>query len=65
MRTEAFSLRNLRGKDISFVTAPFTGFGTAPNGGSIDIVDEQGMQDLGEALQNDDMASYKDTTRTP
>ena len=65
MRKEALSLRNLRGKDVSFVTAPFTGFGTAPNGGSIDLVDEQGMQDLGEALQNDDMASYQDTTHTP
>ena len=65
MRSQALSLRNLRGKDVSFITAPFTGFGTAPNGGSIDLVDEQGMQALGEALQNDDLASYKDSTRTP
>ncbi len=65
MRKQALSMRSLRSGDITFITAPFTGFGTAPNGGSIDLVDEQGMQALGEALQNDDMARYKDTTRTP
>ena len=65
MRKEALSMRSLRSHDITFITAPFTGFGTAPNGGSIDIVDVPGMQALGEALQNDAMAGYKDTTRTP
>jgi len=65
MRSEAFSMRNLRGKDISFVTAPFTGFGTAPNGGSIDLVDVPGMQALGEALQNDALSTYDDQTHTP
>ena len=53
-------MRNLRGKDIAFVTAPFSGFGTSPGGASIDVVDEAGMQTLGEALQNDAMATYKD-----
>lgn len=65
MRSEAFSMRNLRSSDIAFVTAPFTGFGTAPNGGSIDIVDEPGMQSLGQALQNDQMNTYADQTHTP
>ncbi|WP_195908151.1 LCP family protein [Nostocoides sp. HKS02] len=65
MRSEAFGMRNLRGSDIAFVTAPFTGFGTAPNGGSIDIVDEPGMRLLGDALQNDAMSGYKDQTHTP
>jgi LCP family protein required for cell wall assembly len=65
MRSEAFSMRNLRGNNISFITAPFTGFGTSPVGGSIDIVDEQGMRDLGDALQNDAMAAYTDKTVTP
>jgi LCP family protein required for cell wall assembly len=65
MRSEAVSLRNLRGKDIAFITAPFTGFGTSPVGGSIDIVDEPGMRALGEALQNDAMSTYKDVTHTP
>jgi len=65
MRKEALSLRNLRGKDVSFVTAPFTGFGTAPNGASIDVLDEPGMQALGEALADDAMAGYQDKTQTP
>ena len=39
--------------------------GTAPNGGSIDIVDTTGMQALGEALQNDRMSTYTDQTHTP
>jgi LCP family protein required for cell wall assembly len=65
MRSEAFSMRNLRSSDIAFVTAPFTGFGTAPNGGSIDIVDVPGMQALGDALQNDQMSTYTDQTHTP
>jgi polyisoprenyl-teichoic acid--peptidoglycan teichoic acid transferase len=65
MRSEAFGMRNLRGKDVSFITAPFTGFGTSPVGGSIDIVDEPGMRDLGNALQNDDMASYSDQSQIP
>ncbi len=65
MRNEAVSLRNLRGGDIAFITAPFTGFGTAPNGGSIDVVDEPGMVALGDALQNDQMSTYTDATHTP
>lgn len=65
MRSEAFDMRNLRSSDVAFVTAPFTGFGTAPNGGSIDLVDENGMRALGEALQSDQMSSYADQTHTP
>ena len=65
MRSEALSLRNLRGRDIAFVTAPFTGFGTSPAGASIDLVDEPGMRALGEALQNDAMGTYQDVTHTP
>jgi LCP family protein required for cell wall assembly len=65
MRSEAVSLRNLRGRDVAFVTAPFTGFGTSPVGASIDIVDEPGMATLGEALQNDQMSTYQDVTHTP
>ena len=65
MRSEALAMRNLRGKDIAFITAPFTGYGTSPVGGSIDILDEPGMAALGEALQNDAMDTYEDVTRTP
>lgn len=58
MRAQAMSLRDLRADDIVFITAPFTGFGTAPNGGAIDIVDERRMEELGLALQSDDVAGY-------
>jgi LCP family protein required for cell wall assembly len=65
MRSQAISLRNLRGKDVRFVTAPFTGFGTSPSGASIDLVDEAGMQRLGRALQDDAMTRYADQSTTP
>ena len=65
MRKEALSLRSLRGKDITFITAPFTGYGTSPQGASIDLLDEQGMKELGTALQDDAMSTYADTTSTP
>ena len=58
MRSEALQMRNLRGGDIYFTTAPFTGFGTSPIGGSIDILDTVKIQQLSDALAHDDMASY-------
>lgn len=58
MRSEALSLRSLRSDDILFITAPFTGYGTAPNGGAIDLVDARRMEELGQALQKDDVAGY-------
>lgn len=65
MRNEAISLRNLRSDDIVFITAPFSGFGTAPDGGSIDIVDEASMAALGKALRTDTMEDYADVSVTP
>jgi polyisoprenyl-teichoic acid--peptidoglycan teichoic acid transferase len=59
MRSEAFAMRGLRGNDIRFITAPFTGFGTSPEGASIDIVDTVKMDELGEAIRTDAMNSYK------
>ncbi|HET7399829.1 MAG TPA: LCP family protein [Intrasporangium sp.] len=59
IRSEAVAMRNLRGSDITFVTAPFTGFGTSPDGQSIDVVDDAKMTALGEALRTDSMASYR------
>ena len=58
MRSEALQMRNLRGGDIYFTTAPFTGFGTSPSGGSIEILDKAKIKQLSSALQHDDMASY-------
>jgi len=58
MQTLAFSLRNVRGGDIRFITAPFSGFGTSPVGGSIDIVDEAKMAALGQAVAADQLDGY-------
>ena len=58
LRSEALQMRNLNGRDIYFTTAPFTGFGTSPAGGSIDVLDTVKIQQLSVALQHDDMASY-------
>lgn len=58
IRSQALGLRGVRGGDIRFVTAPFDGFGTSPEGASIDILDEEGMENLAEALQDDHMESY-------
>jgi LCP family protein required for cell wall assembly len=59
MRSEALAMRDLRGNDIRFITAPFTGFGMTAQGASIDIVDEVKMADLGEAIRTDSLNSYK------
>ncbi len=53
MQSLAFSLRNVGGRDIRFVTAPFTGFGTSPAGASTSSTTERwprwGRQSLGTA----------------
>jgi LCP family protein required for cell wall assembly len=59
MRSEAFALRGLRGDDIRFITAPFTGFGMTSAGASIDVVDQVKMAQLGDAIRNDDLESYQ------
>ncbi|MGO1167065.1 MAG: LCP family protein [Janibacter sp.] len=61
IRRQAIGLRSVRGGDIHFVTAPFSGYGTSPEGGSIDILDEQGMAELSDALRSDDMEGYTET----
>ena len=58
LRSEAFGMRGVRGNDIVFITAPFSGFGTSPAGASIDIVDQPRMQDLSVALRSDDLAGF-------
>lgn len=58
MRNQALALRGVRGEDIHFITAPFSGYGMTEGGESIDILDEQGMAELGDALKADDMAGY-------
>ena len=56
MRSQALAMRDLRSKDIVFITAPITGFGTSPQGASIDIVDDALMARLSFALRSDDMS---------
>jgi polyisoprenyl-teichoic acid--peptidoglycan teichoic acid transferase len=65
MRSEALAMRNLRSKDVAFITAPFTGFGVTPTGASIDIVDDAQMAQLSFALENDDMRTYPIGQQTP
>jgi LCP family protein required for cell wall assembly len=59
MRSEALAMRDLRGDDIRFITAPFTGFGTSSDGQSIDIVDDVKMAQLGDAIRNDELNAYQ------
>ncbi len=65
LRDYAVSLRNIRGGDVVFSTAPFSGFGTSPGGASIDVVDKKGMAALGDALRTDTMSDYGDVFVTP
>ncbi len=65
MRGYALSLRAIRSKDVVFVTAPFTGFGTVSGVGSIDVVDDPGMEDLGTLLRTDAMNEYSDVSVLP
>lgn len=58
MRSEAFAMRNLRGNDIRFITAPFDGFGWSKDGQSIDLTNWAKMKELGDALRKDEMNSY-------
>lgn len=59
IRSLAFELRSVRGRDIRFITAPITGYATRPDGASIDVIDPARMKQLGHALTVDDMDSYK------
>lgn len=59
IRDQALALRSIRGDDIHFITAPFSGYGTSPGGASIDVLDEEGMAELGDALKADEMDTYE------
>lgn len=65
MRDYALALRGIRGNDVVFATAPFSGYAMDPVAGSIDVVDEKKMALLGRALRRDDMDSYLDVFQTP
>lgn len=57
MRSLGLSLRGVRSNHITFLTAPFTGFGNVKGVGSIDEVDTAKMKQLGTALRTDKMSS--------
>ena len=53
------SMRGVRGNDIHFITAPYSGLGRSPAGASIVTLDSQGMRSLGRAVRADDLRSWK------
>ncbi|MFP5282467.1 MAG: LCP family protein, partial [Actinomycetes bacterium] len=57
IRATALSLR-LTGSDIETLQAPISGLGTSPDGQSIDVVDEDQLEELSSALRTDTMDAY-------
>lgn len=57
IRRTALSLR-LQAKDIVLLQAPLSGFGTTPDGQSIDRVDTAQLAELAKAMRTDTMAAY-------
>ncbi len=60
MRSLALSMRNVRGSNIHFWTAPWTGVGTTSAGASIVKVSTKQMGVLSTALKKDTMSRYSD-----
>lgn len=60
MRNLAFELRGIRGGDIRFLTAPWTGIGSDPVAGSTVEPNEELLADLAEHLQQDTLEDYVD-----
>lgn len=58
IRSLALDMRNLRSSDITYYTAPFSGFANDPVAGSIDVVNKPQMKKLGQALYHDKMSDY-------
>lgn len=60
MRSLAFSMRGVRGDDIDFVTAPWTGIGSDSAAGSIVLPADLQLEKLQEHLRDDTMDTYVD-----
>lgn len=58
LKSLGWQLRSLRMSDVSFYTAPFSGFAKNPRAGDIDVVDEPKMKTLGNALRLDDFGVF-------
>lgn len=59
MRSELISMASIGPGDIRFLTAPYTGFGRSPYGASIVVVNWPKIADLGAAIRNDSLDSYR------
>jgi LCP family protein required for cell wall assembly len=55
----ALSLRSIRGDDVRFITAPFSGFATTSGGASIDVVDVAKMTAMGQAIFEDRLDAWQ------
>jgi LCP family protein required for cell wall assembly len=58
MRELAWELRNLRGDDVTFFTAPVAGVGTSPDGQSIVRLDDARLAELADSLRRDAVGDY-------
>lgn len=58
MRSLAFSLRDLRPGDLTFLTAPVMGTGTSADGQSIVLLDEEPFDQLMTAVATDDVEAH-------
>jgi LCP family protein required for cell wall assembly len=55
----ALSLRHIRGDNVRFLTAPFSGFDTTAAGAAIDIVDVAEMKGMGAAIAQDQLDAWQ------
>lgn len=65
MRSLAWSLRSVRGNDVTFRTAPISGFRNVQGAGSVDVVDEPALRRLGAALRKDTVDELSGGTSNP
>lgn len=58
MQSLAWEMREVRGEDISFMTAPVSGTSTSPDGQSIVLLDEGASQEVFSAFADDSVDEY-------
>lgn len=58
IRSLAWTMRNVRTSDVTFLTIPIQGTKNDPEVGSIDVIDKEGCADLFDALGNDDVDEF-------
>ncbi len=61
LKSLGWQMRSLRMSNVSFYTAPFSGFAKNPTAGDIDVVDAPKMKTLGDALRYDDFSVFTGT----